>query len=117
MSTQTRRRRPEGERRSAPTVPGQSVYTAAVNTQEEPHVKGELCAWADAFGVSMSVIVREALRAGIEAMRPAWQERANGTLDVDFLVEHVLRVGDPVATPELRELIADLARDRRPVAE
>lgn len=117
MSATTRRRRPEGERRTAPTVPGQSVFTAAVNTQEEPHVKGELCAWADVFSVSMSVIVREALRAGIEAMRPEWQERAGGVLDVDFLAGYMRRAGVELESELLREQAAGLARDRRPVAE
>ncbi len=94
MGTGTRKRRPEGERRTAPTQPGKgSRYTAPINVFETPTVKGEIAAWADALGVATSVLVRECLEEGLRRRRTAWQRTAGGVLDEAHLAAHVARAG------------------------
>lgn len=105
----TRKRRPEGERRKAPTVAGKSIYTAPVSFFEEPEIKGRLTAWADALGVASSVLAREALRAGMLARVAEWRRIAGGELDEEFLAQHVAKArgasqpaGPMVAVPDQR---------------
>lgn len=64
-------------------------YTAYLAVQEDPVVAGELRAWADAMDSKLAVVLREALSAGLEALRDQWRARAGGELDPEFLAWHV----------------------------
>lgn len=65
-------------------------YTAQMVIMEEPEIAGRIRAWAEVRKVDVAPLVRDALRAGLEALEPTFILEAGGCeLDADFLAAHV----------------------------
>lgn len=63
-------------------------YTCQIGPTVTPEVAGELAAWAEVSGHSMSVVARMAIDDGLPKVRRTL-ERTHGALPVEILAKHV----------------------------
>lgn len=62
-------------------------YTVQIGPTMTPETAGELAAWAELRGVSVSVVARECLEAGLARQRAKWAKETGG-LDAATLDRH-----------------------------
>ena len=69
--------------------PRERKFTAQLVIMEEPDVAGRVRAWAEVRREELAPVLRELVRAGLEALEPEWIKANGGELAPKFLATHV----------------------------